>query len=235
MNIRIGVLDEDISASSLEISYLYRYMAEKNTRLSVREYKSAAELLAEPKDALDILLLDTELPGMGGMEIARALRKKGCKAELLFITSVSRHAVESYDVHASAYMLKPVSYADFDARLTRAIAGVREETGKVVSISTENGFVAVPVKDILYMEVVKNNVFCHTKDGVYRTRATLKSEEEKLGNFAFVKINSCYLVNMSHIREVSGNTAFVGDVPLRISRARKTAFIKAFGEYSIRI
>lgn len=73
----------------------------------------------------DILLLDVEMSGMSGLELARRLRADGDHAQLAFITSHFEFVGEGYEVEALNYLMKPVTREKLFAVLSRAAGGWR--------------------------------------------------------------------------------------------------------------
>ena len=67
--------------------------------------------------APDLVMLDVQMPGLTGFEVARRLLETGLDSQLVFVTAFDRHAIEAFDVNAVDYLLKPVE----SARLETAI------------------------------------------------------------------------------------------------------------------
>ena len=86
----------------------------------------------------DILLLDVEMPGMSGIDLAKRLRGAGCRAEIIFITSHFECMAEGYEVDALHYLVKPVPAEKLRAVLDRAAARLAVEPPSVV-IACEEG------------------------------------------------------------------------------------------------
>lgn len=60
--------------------------------------------------APDLIILDIQMPGRSGMEIARALRPEECRPEVIFVTAFDRFATDAFEVEAADYLLKPVAF-----------------------------------------------------------------------------------------------------------------------------
>lgn len=69
----------------------------------------------------DLVMLDVQMPGLSGFEVARRLFDAGIESQLVFVTAYDQHAIEAFDVNAVDYLLKPVEAA----RLTTAVDRVR--------------------------------------------------------------------------------------------------------------
>ena len=76
----------------------------------------------------DLVLLDVRMPGMGGLEVARALPGGGHVPFIIFVTAYDEHALSAFEVHAIDYLLKPVERERFTAAIERARALVSSTT-----------------------------------------------------------------------------------------------------------
>jgi len=73
-------------------------------------YSSPTKVLKELKDQkIDIALLDIELPGMNGIELAKGLKKINPTINIIFVTAYDNYALDAYKIHASGYISKPVN------------------------------------------------------------------------------------------------------------------------------
>lgn len=85
-------------------------MAQKEVlKFDIVESASGEEFLGGYQPVYDILLMDLELPGMNGLEAARALRRMDAFGLLVFVTNMVQYAVSGYEVDARNCILKPVS------------------------------------------------------------------------------------------------------------------------------
>ena len=75
---------------------------------SFTDAAEALEFLSANSAAL--ALLDIDMPGMGGLDLANAIREKSSDIKIIFLTGYSEFAVDAYAMHATGYLLKPVSY-----------------------------------------------------------------------------------------------------------------------------
>jgi DNA-binding LytR/AlgR family response regulator len=70
----------------------------------------------------DLVILDVQMPGLTGFEVARRLLHREADSHLVFVTAFDRHAIEAFDVNAVDYLLKPVEFS----RLSTAVERVRK-------------------------------------------------------------------------------------------------------------
>ena len=86
--------------------------------------------------------------------------------------------------------------------------------------------------DVLYMEVINHDVIIHTADDdEIKTRSTLSSFANDLKSKHFALCNSCYLVNLKHVRSIKGEYVTVGKDQLRISQPKRKAFLQEVASY----
>ena len=77
---------------------------------NILSYSSSSKALKENKDnKIDIAFLDIEMPGMNGIELAKALKKINPLINIIFVTAYDNYALDAYKIHASGYVSKPVS------------------------------------------------------------------------------------------------------------------------------
>ena len=120
--IQIGLCDDDLAILSQLQVLLGRYQVERNAEITSAAFQSPLELLAEIEKGMrfDILLLDVLMPGENGIDAAREIRWYDTAVQIIFVTSSSEFAVQSYVVGAYYYQLKPI-WKDSFFRLTDAV------------------------------------------------------------------------------------------------------------------
>lgn len=184
--------------------------------VSIREYPSAEALLFSYSDfPPDILLLDIEMPGLSGVELAKKLRQDGNRLlRIIFITAYSDYISEGYDVAATHYLLKPVDREKLFSVLSRAVERIADD-GKRLVLETSDETALVPICDIKFIEVIKNYVTVHA-EREYTLKKPLKEIEHELDE-RFIRVGRSYIVNLYFITRVTRSEIFLkgGDaVPL---------------------
>lgn len=185
----------------------------------------------------DIVLMDIRMPGMDGLEAARHLSKLEQPPAVIFCTAYGEHALDAFEVDASAYLLKPVRPDDLSKALTRSHrinkAQLQSQTDQVaddatvrnyISAKTRRGLTLVPVHEIAYFQADQKYVTAHYDEGELLIDDTLKELEQEFSN-RFVRIHRNALVAVDHIeslgRDAQGHS-FVrvrdAEVQLPVSR-----------------
>ncbi|MBQ4255352.1 MAG: response regulator transcription factor [Bacilli bacterium] len=192
------VEDEEIHAKKLS-EYLFSFGKEEGIDLSLTHYSSSVEAAETFQGQYDVLFLDIQMPGLNGMELAREIRKKDGHVLIIFVTSLAQFALEGYEVEATDYILKPLSYGEFLIKMHRAFSKLPKDGDSVLRFTSQNGFLVIPVSDLIYCETSGHSVIYHTSSGDYRKHQPMKDAEKELSAFGFLRINSCYLVAKKEI------------------------------------
>ncbi len=130
------------------------FIKKRNPDFDISGFATGEGLLAAGKD-FDIIFLDIQMEGMGGIEAARTLRQSGVDAVVIFITGIREYVFEAFDVSAFHYLLKPIEEQKFMEVLGRAAeeAGKRKgQREKQIFIRAKNQGYTLNLNSILYIE-----------------------------------------------------------------------------------
>ena len=130
------------------------FIKKRNPGFDISGFATGEGLLAAGKD-FDIIFLDIQMEGMGGIEAARTLRQSGVDAVVIFITGIREYVFEAFDVSAFHYLLKPIEEQKFMEVLGRAAeeAGKRKgQREKQIFIRAKNQGYTLNLNSILYIE-----------------------------------------------------------------------------------
>ena len=132
---KITILEDEQSQLDKLLGVLSRYRKENPSfEYSVDTYDRGINLLTSYKQDADILFLDIKVPDMLGMDVAKKIRLRDENVMIIFVTNLTQYAVEGYSVNAFDYILKPLQYASFSAKLSRALKTLSYRNPGVVSV-----------------------------------------------------------------------------------------------------
>ena len=160
MSLRVFIVDDEEPARSRLKELLGDIAAEVPTSVVGEAGHGLEALERVPASGAQVLLADIQMPGMGGLELARHLAGLEQPPGVVFVTAHERHAVDAFELNAIDYLLKPVRAARLAAALKRAIAASpgREqlanaalEAREYLSVVERNRIVLVPVRDIVFL------------------------------------------------------------------------------------
>lgn len=212
--LRIAICDDDKNAV-----LAHRKMAE----ICLREGESVGEIqvytnsdnllcdITEDNFFFDLILLDIEMPGVTGMEIAEKIKPFLPNVKIIFITSHIEYAIDAFELSVFRYVPKN----DIDKRLSSAIRDalklIELEEGKVYTIQTNSRFEKIPYREIYYIEREGKNASITTVRGVSKVRKSLQQVYEELGAEEFIYIDRGCIVNLIHIMQIKDGMAVLNN------------------------
>jgi two-component system response regulator AlgR len=158
-----------------------------------------------PGSAAHVVFLDIEMPGAGGIEVARHLASMERSPAVVFVTAHDRHAVEAFELNALDYLLKPVRAARLAAALKKAApsvdALVQAQRGPRAHLSVveRNRIRLVPVREIVYLRAELKYVTLRTRTQEHLIEESLVSLEKEFLD-SFIRIHRNCLVARAAIR-----------------------------------
>lgn len=173
-----------------------------------------------------ILILDIYMGEITGMDIARLVREREDPCEILFLTTSDEYAVESYEVRAAYYLLKPVDKKKLWKALEICLKDIEKEK-KSIQVVADRVTVEIPCSAIYYAESYRNIVEIHLKQRIIKTYMTFHRFAELLnGDRRFLDCNKGCLVNMDHIERMEENEFVLEDQTVLPIRKRGKTQVK---------
>lgn len=176
------------------------------------------------KHDFDLIFLDIQMPYLTGIQLSKILRND---IYVIFTTAYSEFAVESYQLNATDYLLKPFDFERFYQAVKKVESSIDVTGDKsikdyvFVKRDTKNSFEKVQISDILYIEGLKNYVAIHLSNKQVVTYNTLKSIKESLPDSLFEQIHKSYIVALSQIDKTNSSSVTVGGIDLPIGQSYK--------------
>ena len=207
--LRVFIADDEAPARERLKELLADLAAELPTEV-VGEAANGLEAVEQlPASGAQVLLLDIEMPGMRGLEVARHLAGLELAPAVVFITAHDRHAVEAFELNALDYLLKPVRAARLGAALRKAAAGgatsaerLQKAAGQAreyLSVTERHRIVLVPVRDIVYLRAELKYVTLRTRAGEHLVEEALVALEREFAD-TFIRVHRNCLVARRAVR-----------------------------------
>ena len=180
------------------------------------------ELLSE----VELFFLDIYMERSNGFDVARVLRARGVAAPIVFLTSSPDFAVQSYEVEAFSYLLKPVPQGKLKALMQRFLQGYQPRSIFLA------GRLFVQ-EDIVFAESDLKNVTLHLRDGTSaRVREKLDTVEQRLKGSSFLRCHQSYLVNLRYVCRLENETFITSlDRPVLIRKRDFPELRKRYYDY----
>ncbi|MBQ7003922.1 MAG: response regulator transcription factor [Oscillospiraceae bacterium] len=219
---RIAICDDNQIDRDIIKDFLHTYLTEKSIPNTMTEYENGMNLICDIEEGYycDLVFLDIFMDHILGMDIARRLRSVGYTGKIIFLTSTAEFAVDSYEVEASGYLLKPHDYEKLRSLLDRLID--RTNIGQF-QVSVRNTIYSIPFGEIVYVESRNNVCILHRSDGrEYTIYKKLSEVGSQLNDSRFLRCHQSYLINMSYIAKADKQFELTtGDVVLIRQRNQK--------------
>lgn len=170
-------------------------------KATFREPIKAVEFLNREK--IDLIFLDINMPDINGIQLVASLASKPM---VIFTTAYSNYAVESYNLNALDYLLKPITFERFLASVNKASSAFSAKTKPISAGNPETVFLKsgsqthhVKVSDILYLEKEGNYINVYLKDKRILMRENMADIFEIIPSSEFVRVHKSYVVAIEHI------------------------------------
>lgn len=212
----IAIDDEPIA---LEIVKTY---ALKVPFISLRQtFTNAFDAIDQlQKNSVDLLFLDIKMPDISGMEL---LSRLNYQPMVIFTTAYPEHAVQSFEVDAVDYLLKPFSFSRFMKACNKAYelftlkkTYALQSSQQYVFVKSGTGQVKVLLSEIRYVRSAGNYVQFVMGDQKITTRLTMAETEALLPQAVFTRIHRFYIVNNHFVTKIERGEIHLVDIILPV-------------------
>ena len=238
----IAICDDNIADLSNMVSFIndYKNFHRDKPKINYTAFSSALDLISamESGQQYDLVLLDILMPFLTGMEAAKEIRQFNQDVKIIFSTSSTEFAVESYSVGAYYYALKPIWKEKLFILLDKVFSEMEIQISTSFLIKSKTGLTRIFINKLEFAEVIGRTILYHITDGsvIEAVGSMTELEKELLSNPCFIKPHRSYILNMEHIdtlsqREIKMNS--LASVPLAKANypSVKSAYVKfAFKE-----
>lgn len=228
------IIDDELHCITTLKTMLAKYTDVK-TAASFSDPLEAAKSVHEVE--ADILFIDIEMPHLNGFELLNLFPANPWN--VVFTTAYDDYAIKAFKVSAVDYLLKPISKTDLVAaiekcrqnhksnhKIKETIRGSFNDRVRKIAIPSLAGLELIVANDILYLESDSNYTVVHLsgKNQIMVSK-TLKSFEDLLYPFGFIRVHHSFIVNSNRItRYVRGDGGYLimeNGVHINVSRSRK--------------
>ena len=235
--IKIAFCDDDGAVLSDLHELLTLYRAEKNKEIDDYTFHSPLDLIAEIERGtrFDILFLDVLMPGENGIDAATEIRNYDKNAKIIFLTSSSEFAVQSYTVNAFYYQLKPICEKSFSRLMDAVLSQCEKEQESSLILHCKTGITRIKPTEFEYCEVIHRTLFIHLVNGnILECIGSLEELNRQLMPYGnFLRPHRSYLVNLEYIQNLSYRAitmSCLAEIP--IPRGKYNEIKNAFLEYA---
>ncbi len=237
--IKIAICDDNISTLDSMYNLIDKYGKGHGLSVDCQKFHSPLDLIAEIERGAkyDVLFMDVLMPGENGIDTATEIRNYDSTVKIIFLSSSSDFAVQSYSVGAYYYQLKPVSQDIFFKLMDSVLSACEQEKSNSLILRCKSGITRIEFKRLEYCEVIHRTLFFHLSDGnILESIGSMDDLYSRLADKGvFLRPHRSYLVNMDYIRTMSYKSIVMmcGDeIPL--PRGKYSELKNCFMEYSFK-
>jgi DNA-binding LytR/AlgR family response regulator len=238
--IRVAIVDDEPLAAEVLQTYLHKIEGME----LVGTCKNALEAFALlNKQTVDLMLLDINMPEITGIDFLKTIKHPPL---VIFTTAYSEFAVESYDLHAVDYLLKPIPFERFLKAIKKAMdllmptqqatpptAGAASGD-KLMFVRSEGKWIKIDLAKLWFVEGLKDYVRLWMDEGRVTVHSTMKNFEEQLSAYSnFVRVHKSHIVNLEYISEVDGSSIKIKDQMIAIGSTYKDDVYKVLNGYKL--
>jgi two-component system, LytTR family, response regulator len=185
----------------------------------------------------DVLILDVEMPGLTGIQLAKSLKDLPL---IIFISSHTHYAAEAYDIDAIDYLVKPVAPDRFMRAMEKARAliemktntlpaeGFKNSSDEAFFIKDKTVFIKINYTEVLYIESLGDFVNIYLENGEKKIAlVSLKNIEQQLPAAHFIRISRSQMVNKNKISSLETTCISLGKIQLHVGKTYTDTILEA--------
>lgn len=234
---RIVLCDDDAIFMEIMAEKIEKHLIGQKMPFQLKRYLDSCQMSMDITQEDDLYFLDIDMPGVSGMELAKAILKGNPKGIIIFVSNHEEMVFEAIHYMPFRFIRK----GRLEEELQEALLAWEKKIvwrRQKLEIRTRDGMVCVPVDEVLYLESRRHYIRVCCTGREYEMRGKLSDYEENLKHWGFVRVNVGYLVNCQHISILrAGQVILSSKEEISIGRARreevKHAYMKSVREDSI--
>lgn len=188
------------------------------------------------KNSVDLIFLDIRMKKLSGIQFLESLQ---IKPKVIITSAYDEYALKGYELDVVDYLLKPFTFERFLKSVDKVynqLNGLESNNSNdYLFVKTEYRIEKVEIKDILFIQGMKDYLQIHTTDRKIMTLQTFKNLLEILPQIDFQRVHNSYIVSISKIENIERNRIRIGKDLIPISDSYKDKFYGILKERKILI
>ena len=218
---RIAVIDDSSQQREQLSAYLDKYFSESSIYRRIDTFENGEQFMAQWKAGIyDLIIIDIYLGGISGIEVAEEIRKTDRECLLIFTTSSSDFAIKGFELRASDYLVKPISYEKLKSSLDYCTKSIQRH-GRYIEVKESRTMVKIRLDDIIFTDYFNHYIQIHTYSRIIRSY--MKFDDFSPLLLRYPQFLCCYrncIVNMDKVISLEKND-FIMDTDERVPITRK--------------
>lgn len=231
--IKCLIVDDEPPARQI----IRRYIQQVSTLELAGECANAIQAFALlQQQPVDLMFLDIRMPQLNGNDFLKTLKNP---PKVIVTTAYSEYALEGYDLDIVDYLMKPIPFDRFLKAINKAYqqsivkadppAGDDKKTDSFVYFRADRKMVKVTLRDILYIESMKDYIKIVTVNGNIITKQSISSVEAMLPEKEFVRTHRSFIVATRHIKSFTSELIEIHNTEVPIGKLFRNEVLKTLG------
>lgn len=232
--IQIAICDDNFMDQLVLKHLLEKQIKDRHMECLIESYPNGQALLDNYKRGkYDIIFLNVCMKKMSGIEVGRIIRENDYKIELVYVSSETEHILESFEVFAMGYLLKPFDVAKIDIFFNYYFSKHPNPKTKLIKVKYKNLEYNIFYSNIIYVDSCDKTVsFYTTNQGIISINDQLNRIEKLLDDERFLRCHQSYIVNMDYvIKNQKDDFVLENEMMIPIRKKEKRALITTYLEY----
>ncbi|MFC2136918.1 LytR/AlgR family response regulator transcription factor [Bacteroidota bacterium] len=189
-------------------------------------------------EEIDLIYLDIQMPKLSGIQFAESMEHEPM---VIFTTAFSKYAVESYNLNAVDYLLKPFTFERFLKATNKAYAKLtskvslenKKQKNEFIFVNADYSSVKINLYDILYIEGLKDYIKIYAGSKPILTLQSLKAIQEKLPKNQFIRVHRSFIVSINKIESIQRNRIIIGEKRIPVGDSYKKEFYQLVEKHNL--
>jgi DNA-binding LytR/AlgR family response regulator len=178
------------------------------------------------KNPVDLIFLDIRMKGLSGIQFLESIQ---LKSKVIITSAYDAYALRGFELDVADYLLKPFTFERFLKSVEKVYSQLDKEvssnaSAEFIFVKTEYRIEKVVLKDILYIQGMKDYLQIHTVDKHIMTLQTFKNVLDVLPEADFQRVHHSYIVSISKIEHIERNRLRIGKELIPVSDSYKDRF-----------
>ncbi len=225
-----------IEDEPLALKKITEFIAQVDYLNFMKGFSNAIEALGYIKNnTVDLIFLDIRMKKLSGIQFLESIENK---PKIIITSAYDEYAIKGYELNIADYLLKPFTFERFLKSVDKVynqLICINQVNNDFIFVKTEYRMEKVLLKDILYIQGMKDYLQIHTIDRKIMTLQTFKNIQKVLPLSDFQRVHNSYIVAISKIAHIERNRIRIGKDTIPISDSYKERFYKILKERNILI
>ena len=231
VSLKIAICDDDVN-------YLEKIKCDISKlhigNVDCHIYTSGEELVSayDKGKWFDVVLLDMEMDGINGIEVANRIRSTDEYVIIIFITCHSEYMKESFKCQPFRFLEKPVEFGELKAAFDDVCTKLSRKRDSF-TVTVKKAQVRIFCDDVLYCESQNHTVWIHTRTEIYKIYMSLAELYKILDNTLLYQVHKSFVINFYYVKVIKDNkiTLYHCDKVIPVSRAYKKTLMSDYADY----